>query len=206
MNTEIATPRRHPEARPGQILEAALEVLGEHGLAGARLEEIARRAGISKGTIYLYFDSKDAVFRAVVKHTLLEEMDRIAGTKHTGTAEERVRSLIGEFWAFVRTPEFQAVYRLVAGELHRFPELTRFYSREVSGRVSNALARNLQEGIDAGEFHEMDVRVTAQMPIALCIKQSVWCERRKLLGESGGKSDDEVLGEVLDFCLRAIRI
>lgn len=203
MNTQRRGPRR-PEARPAQIIEAALEVLGEHGLSGARLEEIARRAGISKGTIYLYFDSKDAVFRAVVQHTVLEEMDRIAGAARSGTAEERFRGIIEDFWAFVRSPGFQAVYRLVSGELHRYPELARFYTREVSGRVGNALARILEEGTASGEFLETNTRVTAQMPIALCIKQSVWCERRQFLEEPGG-SDDEVLQEILDFCLRAIR-
>src|SRR5690606_28817744 len=101
------------------------------------------------------------------------------------------RSLIGDFWAFVRTPSFQAVYRLVSGELHRYPELARFYAREVSGRVSGALALILREGIDAGELREMDVQATAQMPIALCIKQSVWCERRRLLDDPAERSDDD---------------
>ena len=198
-------PRRRPEARPAQIIEAAIEVLAEQGLSGVRLEEIARRAGIAKGTIYLYFDSKDAVFQAVVRHTILEEMDRLAAAPREGTAEERFRRLLEDFWTFVRTPRFQTVYRLVAGELHRYPELARFYTREVSGRVSGALARILQEGIDAGEFREMDVAATAQMPIALCIKQSVWCERRQLLDTPGSRSDDQVLQDVLDFCLRAVR-
>src|SRR6478752_3886523 len=68
--------RRLPEDRPRQILTAALEVFGERGLAAARLEDIAKRAGLSKGTIYLYFPNKEELFREVIRHTIIAQIER----------------------------------------------------------------------------------------------------------------------------------
>src|SRR5829696_1870388 len=75
--------RRLPEERPRQIVEAALQVFGERGLANARLEDIAKRAGLSKGTIYLYFQSKEELFREAVRQTFIATIER--GERETGS-------------------------------------------------------------------------------------------------------------------------
>lgn len=207
MNSTSPEPRwrRLPEERPAQILDAALEVFGEQGLAGARLEEIAQRAGISKGTIYLYFEGKDDLFRAVVQRTVVEEVERIARVKRTGSAAVRLRHLLADFWSYVRTPAVQAVYRLVIGELHRFPELAAFYSSQVSGRVTDALTRILETGIAGGEFRAQDPRASARMLVALFVTHAMWCERSELFRQMAGKSDAEVFEELVDFYMQAIR-
>ena len=197
--------RRLPEERPAQILDAALEVFGEHGLANAHLDEIARRAGISKGTIYLYFDGKDDLFRAVVQRTVVVEVERIARVQRAGTAELQLRHLLGDFWAYVRTPSLQAVYRLVIGELHRFPELAAIYSSQMSGRVTDALAQILEAGITSGEFRAQNPRTSARMLVALFVTHALWCERTELFRSMTGKSDAEVFDELMDFNMRAIR-
>ena len=85
--------KRRPEERPSQILDAALEVFESRGLAGARREEIAEAAGISKGTIYLYFESKEALFRGVVERTIIGAAKEFAERERTGTAVERLHEL-----------------------------------------------------------------------------------------------------------------
>ena len=85
--------RRLPGERPGQILQAALEVFGERGLAASRLEDIAKRAGLSKGTIYLYFPNKEELFREMVRHTVvsqIEEREQLVNTA-SGSATDAAR-------------------------------------------------------------------------------------------------------------------
>jgi AcrR family transcriptional regulator len=189
--------------RQEQILAAALETFGERGLAGARLEEIARRAGIAKGTVYLYFESKDELFRAVARRTFVEGVQRIVVAKRAGPVELRLRELLAAFWDYIREPSFQAIYRLVLGELHQFPELVRFFTREISGRMSSALIPLLEEGSRTGVFRSLEPATTAQMILALLLQQALWSERRQLF-QTKGRSDEEVFADVVEFYSRAI--
>src|SRR5579859_6834994 len=122
--------RRRPEERPGQIVDAALAVFGEHGLSASRLEDIAKRAGLSKGTIYLYFPNKEELFREVVRHTVvaqIEEAERDFGTAK-GSATESLVSFMRGYWLFVRSPAFAPLFRLIHAEIHNFPDLAQFYA------------------------------------------------------------------------------
>src|SRR5262245_33063407 len=106
--------RRLPEERPKQILAAALAVFGERGLGAARLEDIAKRAGLSKGTIYLYFPNKEALFQEVIRHTVIakiEESERELGDLTRSPTEALTRFMTG-YWSFIRSPEFAPVFRL----------------------------------------------------------------------------------------------
>jgi AcrR family transcriptional regulator len=120
--------RRLPEERPRQILDAALEVFGERGLAGARLDDIARRAGVSKGTIYLYFPNKEELFREVVRAIVVDRLREAAAKSGGGDPVEELRTYMREHWDFVRSPEFQTIFKLVTGELHNFPDAARLLS------------------------------------------------------------------------------
>src|SRR5437763_9090071 len=100
--------RRLPDERPQQILTAALEVFGERGLAAARLDDIAKRAGVSKGTIYLYFSNKEELFREMIRDVVvgrLEAAER-AVSESTSTATETLTDFMRSYWARIRGPEF----------------------------------------------------------------------------------------------------
>src|SRR5947207_12992987 len=105
--------RRLPEERPEQILNAALVVFGERGLGAARLEDIAKRAGLSKGTIYLYFPNKEALFREVIRQTVVSQIEsgerdfELATTSATGSLERYMR----RHWKFIRSPTFAPIFR-----------------------------------------------------------------------------------------------
>ena len=120
------TRRRAPDERPQQILDAALAVFDEEGLDRARLDDIARRAGVAKGTIYLYFPNKEELFREVVRQTVGSRLEAARGRVAAApelSAEDQLCTYMSDWWDFLRTPSTLAVYRLVIGELHRFPEL-----------------------------------------------------------------------------------
>lgn len=194
---------RRPDERPAEILKAAREVFGRHGLAGARLEEVAERAGISKGTIYLYFENKDALFRAVVRETVAP-LESLLRAERPGSASERLERLARDAWTYLRTPAFQSVYRLVLGELDRFPDLARYYAEQFSGKVSAGLARIVREGVASGEFRPQDPVLSARMLVASLLTHSVWCERRILFPRLGTATDAEVGEQVLGFYMKAI--
>jgi AcrR family transcriptional regulator len=200
--------RRDPEARPSQILEAAFVEFGQHGLAGARLDDIARRASVAKGTIYLYFPNKEALFREMVRATTIAALEaaeaRLAeADRESATAQLRV--VASGWWAFLRTDRFQVVQRLVMAELPQFPDLMQFYADEVVARGRRLVAAIVSRGTARGEFRAIDPEVGARMLSALAMTHSLWCARRQFFPSLMQRTDDEVRDELIDFFLHALR-
>ena len=199
--------RRLPEERPRQILDAALEVFGERGLAGAKLDEIARRAGVSKGTIYLYFPNKEELFREVVRAVVIapkdEHAERISNS--TDDPAEQLERFLRAHWDFVRSPEYQTIFKLVTGELHKFPDLAEFYGREVIKPANQLLASVIQRGIDRGIFRHVDPILAGRFMASTAITHSTWCARRHLFNVLTDVTDEQVFEQLLDFFFHAIR-
>ncbi|HKO15378.1 MAG TPA: TetR/AcrR family transcriptional regulator [Gemmatimonadaceae bacterium] len=201
--------RRLPEERPKQIIEAALEVFGERGLSGARLEDIAKRAGLSKGTIYLYFPNKEELFREVVRLTVIAQIERAEHDLATAggmTATQTLEQFVRGYWSFLRMPRFTALFRLIHAELGNFPDLARFYAREVIDRTFRLLGGILERGMANGEFRRMDPIVGARMLGPMLLVHSLWCSHRDVFQATAHKSDDQIVDEVLNFYLQAIRM
>jgi AcrR family transcriptional regulator len=201
-----ATPkwRRRPEDRPEQIIKAALAVFGECGLANARLQDIAERAGVSKGTIYLYFPNKEELFREMIRQTAVAAIERAEQANVQGTPTNQLLAFMRGYWAFVRSPVFLTIYRLVLGELHQFPDLAKFYAYEVVARGQKLLSGIIRRGIDAGEFREIDPMVAARMVVALTVMNGIWRDEHTGVPLLAHKSDDEVFNELAEFYLHAI--
>lgn len=197
--------RRAPEERPAQILGAALEVFGEVGLTRARLEDIARRAGISKGTIYVYFPDKEALFKEVVRSMVVQAIERAERDFSVGTPTEQLCGFMAGYWRFLRTPLFAALHRMVTSELHAFPDLAEFYSREAIARGMRLLTEIIQRGVDGGEFRPMDAPAAARGMAAMFITHATWCAHRSCFPHIAPLSDDDVLRDMQDLFLHAIR-
>lgn len=156
MANEIQTPRwqRRPDARPDEIIEAAAKVFGEHGFARARLEDVARAAGVSKGTLYLYFDSKETLFREMVRARIVSAVvagEELART-FTGTARELFIELVRSYWRVMAEEQMVKISRLCIAELGNFPELARFYYDEVVLRARRLIDATIDRGVKSGEF------------------------------------------------------
>jgi AcrR family transcriptional regulator len=208
--TPIDCPRRRaPDERPQQILHAALAEFGEQGLAGARLDDIARRAGIAKGTIYLYFANKEELFREVVRQTIvarLVELTHEFGHPGDGTATDQLRAYMRTWWESLRTPDFRTIYRLVVGELHRFPELLTFYLDEVVSRATALHAGVIARGVATGEFRPVDPRVAARIISSTFVAHSLWVSPPlPPIEVVGDLSDDAVFAQLEAFALYALR-
>ena len=196
--------RRRPQERPTEILEAALEVFAERGLAGARVDDIAARAGVSKGTVYLYFSGKEELFIEAIRDKVARTLEGLASAAPAGPSPERLHRFLDAHWAHLRRPQFGSLYRLIMAELHQFPELTRFYAEEVSGKVIGLLAEIVREGVERGEFRSVDPFVTARIIVSQLVHHAVWTSRRELFPHLGPRTDDELLQEMKAFVSAAL--
>src|SRR6188474_1698007 len=148
--------RRRKNARPQEILEAALAAFAERGFAAARMDDIAQRARVSKGTIYLYFESKEAVFRALIQETLAKRVSDFAAVvrEHRGPVAPVLREILLRLGHLVATSDFVVLPKMVIAEAGNFPDLARIYREEVVERGLTLFGGLLQAGMDRGEFRK----------------------------------------------------
>jgi TetR/AcrR family transcriptional regulator len=162
------TRQRRKSARPQELLDAALGLFVEKGLAGTRAEDVAARAGVSKGTLYLYYPSKDALFKAVVRHHLTDVIvvGEDLAARHTGSAADLLRDLALTWWRRVGDSQAAGLLVVMLAEAKHFPELAQFYVDEVVAPSHALVAKAIQYGIDRGEFRHMDVMNAVQALVA----------------------------------------
>lgn len=170
MPRTLAKPRwrRRKDARPEEIISAALEVFADRGFAATKLEDVARRAGVTKGTIYLYFENKEALFKALIRQTIvpvLAQGEELAKS-FTGTARDLFERLVREYWRLVGETSLVGIPKLMMAEANNFPELARFYYEEVVTRGHRLMAGVLERGIKAGEFRRVNVAVATKLAMA----------------------------------------
>ena len=159
---------RRKEARPGELLDAALDLFVEKGFAATRAEEVAARAGVSKGTLFLYFPSKEELFKAVVRENISgrfaewqEEFENFQGS-----SAEMVRYCMRVWWERIGATRASGITKLMISEARNFPELAAFYQQEVIRPGTQLIRRILQRGVDSGEFRPLDVDHTVYSIVA----------------------------------------
>jgi TetR/AcrR family transcriptional regulator len=150
---------RRKEARPGELLDAALDLFVEKGFAATRAEEVAARAGVSKGTLFLYFSSKEELFKAVVRENISgrfkEWNDEFESFR--GDSADMLSYCMKVWWERLGAGRASGITKLVIGEARNFPDIAAFYQREVIVPGQDLIRRMLQRGIDRGEFHVVDL-------------------------------------------------
>lgn len=151
--------RRRKDARPQELLEAALALFVEKGFAATRAEEVAQRAGVSKGTLYLYYPSKEELLKAVISHNLSERIaeGQAMAADHPGSATELLRTILVDWWRQLYDSPAAGVFKLVITEVRNFPEIADYYAREVIEPAHRLLGGIVQRGISQGEFRPVDI-------------------------------------------------
>ena len=205
-----APPRRErrKQARPGELVDAALALFVEKGFAATRVEEVAARAGVSKGTLFLYFPSKEALFKAVVHENAARHLDDAMRevADFTGSSAELLCEFIRRWWTQYGGTPAAGLTKLMMSEAANFPELARFYQDEVVQPGHRLLRLILQRGIERGEFRPVDLAQTAHLVVAPLVHLCTW---RHSLGACGGAADDidppALLAQHADMLLRALR-
>jgi AcrR family transcriptional regulator len=150
---------RRKEARPGELLDAALELFVEKGFAATRVEEVAAHAGVSKGTLFLYFQSKEELLKAVVRHNISghfkEWNDEFAAFE--GSTADMLGYCMSAWWERVGATNASGISKLMVCEASNFPDIAAFYQQEVIAPGQALIRRVLQRGVDRGEFRPLDL-------------------------------------------------
>jgi AcrR family transcriptional regulator len=198
---------RRKDARPGEILAAALELFVERGYAATRLDDVAQRAGVSKGTVYLYFDGKEELFKAVVRSGIVRAIEEAEETVATypGSATDLLRALVAGWWQLIGSTKLSGIPKLMVAEAQNFPDLARFYYDEVIQRGSRLFQRAIERGIARGEFRSVNVDHTVRAVMAPLIMRSIL--QHSFLPHSGARDFDApaYFDTLLDVILNGLR-
>ena len=162
--------RRRKEERPSELIAAALDLFVDRGFAATRLDDVAARAGVSKGTLYLYFESKEALFKAVIEDAIVPLLaaaeDEIAS--YQGDSVDLLRRLLFGWWEQIGATRLAGVPKLLIAEARNFPEVAQYYHDAV---IARAL---LQRGIARGEFRPLDLETVIDVIYAPLMMLVVW--------------------------------
>jgi len=166
---------RRKEARPAEIVAAALHLFSDRGFAATRLEDVATVAGVSKGTVYLYFESKEQLFEAVVREAITPNIARAEALVDgfEGPTPDLLRGLFAFVGEVLETP-LTGVMKLIVSESGNFPQLARMYANLVLRRAFALMRRILERGVSRGEFRPMDLHATVPLVVAPILLLGVW--------------------------------
>lgn len=198
--------KRQPEERPRQILEAAFRVFGARGFHRATLDDVARKAGITKGTIYLYFPSKAALFTAMLKSriTAVIPSAEAADGRVAPSLDGRLAAVGREVYRFLSSPAYLAMFRTVVSEVAQFPEIAAQVYQEGILVANRRFAAAIRAAVQAGEFRDVDAMIAARAFIGMFL---IFAVSQKLLG--GERiypiADDAVVKTVTDIFLNGLR-
>ena len=199
---------RRKDSRPSELLEAALELFVERGFAAARLEDVAAKAGVSKGTLYLYYANKEELFKAVVRRSIAP---LITETREMiERSDEDSETLLGRFldtwWTRYGGTRLAGITKLVIGEAGNFPEMARFYNGEVVSGNHQLITMILKRGVARREFREIDVDAVAHHAMAPLVLRSIWANSiEPCCGSASAMEPEHFIAHHLDMLLRALR-
>lgn len=160
--------QRRKDARPQELLAAALELFVEKGFAATRSEEVAARAGVAKGTLYRYYPSKEELLKAVVQENLGMHIAESAAqaAQYDGSIAELLRQMMQAWWDKVGRGKAGVVCKIMMIEARHFPELAQFYLDEVVKPSQQLIGGLVERGMRSGEFRAVPVEATVHLLIA----------------------------------------
>jgi AcrR family transcriptional regulator len=198
---------RRKERRPAELLAAALDCFVERGFAATRLDDLAARAGVSKGTLYLYYEGKDQLFMAVVRANivpLIEYFQREVTGSSASSAELLRRFILG-WWKQVGETKLAGIAKLIVAEAGNFPEVARFFQDEVSLPNHRLLAQLIDRGIQTGEFRPVDSEAAAHLFLAPLVLRAIWNHSiQPCCTDAFPVSNERLLEAHIDMVLRGL--
>jgi len=180
--------KRRKEARPEEILDAALQLFTEKGFSSTRMVDVAKAAGISKGTLYLYFDSKEAIFRDVVQQRITPQLDQVEAMVEAfeGTQEDLLRQLISGWWMSIACTSLSAIPKIIVAESGNFPELAKYFTENVVVRSRNLFSKVISRGMINGEFNLYESETVARLVVAPLVQATIWMHSLKPYDDESG--------------------
>ena len=204
---EVSARIRRPDDRASEIARAALDLFVTKGFAATRLEEVARAAGVSKGLPYLYFRSKEDLFKAVIEEAIAEPLVRANEMVDAfeGTSRELLTALVASFRAFAESP-LGGVIKLILAEAGNFPDVARFYCSNFDLRGRQLFEKVLRRGVERGEFRPIaDVEMAAILLAQPLAMHSVWLRSIAPYDDTQPVDSDRFYAAYIDFILKGLR-
>jgi AcrR family transcriptional regulator len=204
---EADRPRREQRRadREAAIVRAAIEEFIAVGLANARLEDVAARAGVAKGTIYLYFDTKEDLYKAAVRsliHPVVQQVEREVA-EFQGPTEDLLRQALRTMYADITTrTDTRELMRLLIAEAHRMPEVVDFFYTEMASRGLATIRMIVWRGIALGEFRPSPAAEHPMLITAGCKALALW---QLIFGDRHGLDVARYVDAHCDFVLAALR-
>lgn len=177
MSKDGIRPRRRKEARPAEIVDAARAEFIDKGFTTARIDDIAVRAGVSKGLVYVYFPSKEALFEAVVRTAVVPILDTVAAmieADDSTPAPDQLRMMIATVYRELVLTERRRLLQLIIAEGSRFPEIARFYHAEMISKARELLRHVILRGVRRGEFRESALSDFPEILVAPALIAAIW--------------------------------
>jgi AcrR family transcriptional regulator len=203
------TRQRRKEARPQELLDAALALFVEKGFAATRSEEVAARAGVSKGTLYLYYPSKEELFKAVVRNnvsSLIAEGAQIAA-QFEGSTPDLLALMLRTWWERFGSQPASGICKIMIAEVRNFPEIAQFYVDEVIIPAHRLLGGAIERGIRRGEFRKLPVDEVVHALVAPMIFMSLHAHSFGCCPLHGHDFDPEsVLSTQIDMVLKGLEV
>ncbi len=196
--------QRRKEDRPQEITAAAFDVFAEKGYARARVQEVAERAGVSKGLLYLYFETKQALFKAVIRSVVMRRIDALlAAVENTELSSEAfIRGPLVAFMKGLPGSPVAVVIRLLIAEGQRHPDLVDYYWNNVVSKGLQAITELLERGVRNGEFRETAVTELPQLIIAPAMVSVIW----RILFARHELDTDRLIETQIDMLLAYIKV
>ncbi len=195
--------RRRKEDRPQEITRAAFDAFAEKGYAATRVDEVAKRAGVSKGLVYLYFQTKEEMFKAVIRSFVVPRIDSLIMIVESSelSSEDFFR---GPFLDFVKTipgSPVSVVIRLMISEGRKHPDLLQFYWDNVVSRGLGAIGELLERGVKAGEFRHSDVTGLPHLFVMPVVFSVIF----RLLFEEQSSNTDKLIETQIDLLIEHLK-
>jgi AcrR family transcriptional regulator len=196
---------RRKEARPRELLDAALALFVAQGFAATTAQDVAKHAGVSKGTLFLYFSSKEDLFKAVVRENIVGQFSELnkALDRFTGSTEELMRSFMAAWWQRIGSTRSAGICKLMVSEGSQFPELAEFYRTEVIEPACQIIARVLARGVQRGELNALHAPHNVHTLLAPIVFLMLWNSAPSLSGASA-LDGPAFLNAQIDVLLRGI--
>lgn len=183
INPEMTSPvsheprwRRRKDDRPREIMDAALELFLENGFAATRLEDIAAKANVTKGTLFIYFTNKEDLFKSLIREGM-NQMDAFKAASELNirvSAAETIRFMTNNWWKFLAHSDFGKLPKLIVSEAANFPDITQMYMDEVVIPGRALVTEVFRQGVDSGEFRQVDPAIAARTFLAPLFMLLVW--------------------------------
>ena len=196
--------RRRKQDRPAEILAAALKIFSKKGFAAAKLDEVAIEAGVSKGTLYLYFESKEALLKAVVMEFVVPHIAKAEehADHYEGSIKELMLNLLEQWRVNILETELSGLPKIMIAEASNFPEIAKFYLENVIQRMRDFVTKLIELGIERDEFRQCNSEYTARTFMTTMVFTAVW--KHSLAPFDKNYDINEYLNSSMEIFLRGI--